>query len=293
MPQQGTSGADAGSQQGPQGQTAGSSGMPQSGGSAGQSGAEAAGSQQAQQGQGSGQQNSGAQGMPDSEPYGGGSPGQETAQGQAPYDGADSGGFDTAQGPPGQSGDIDFSEQSGGSTSHSGMEQGGGLPSATSYEEQVAILDRQLEGSMSEYDGMILRERRNILNRGSETGSEEQVETFDRGVAYYDEGDLEGDGGDGSGEAGNQPWEEAGDGSGGGIEERQVAQAGGHPNGSNAGGPGRANDRAYAPPADIPSGDDDDVVARQIREAAMYEDDPELREKLWEEYRRYKEQTRR
>ncbi len=34
---------------------------------------------------------------------------------------------------------------------------------------------------------------------------------------------------------------------------------------------------------------DDDVVARQLREAAEAETDPELKEKLWEEYRRYKE----
>ena len=43
-------------------------------------------------------------------------------------------------------------------------------------------------------------------------------------------------------------------------------------------------------PKDIPSGDDDDVVARQLREAAEKEQDPELREKLWEEYRNYKKQ---
>ena len=33
---------------------------------------------------------------------------------------------------------------------------------------------------------------------------------------------------------------------------------------------------------------DDDIVGRQIREAAMKETDPELRAALWEEYRRYK-----
>ena len=32
----------------------------------------------------------------------------------------------------------------------------------------------------------------------------------------------------------------------------------------------------------------DDIVARQIREAAMAEKDPELRAALWEEYKRYK-----
>jgi hypothetical protein len=32
----------------------------------------------------------------------------------------------------------------------------------------------------------------------------------------------------------------------------------------------------------------DDVVARQLREAAEKETDPELKKKLWEEYRKYK-----
>ena len=44
---------------------------------------------------------------------------------------------------------------------------------------------------------------------------------------------------------------------------------------------------SFPPPEDIPSGRDDDVVARQLREAAMSEPDPELREALWDEYRRY------
>jgi len=33
---------------------------------------------------------------------------------------------------------------------------------------------------------------------------------------------------------------------------------------------------------------DDDIVARQLREAAEKETDPELKKKLWEEYRKYK-----
>ena len=37
-----------------------------------------------------------------------------------------------------------------------------------------------------------------------------------------------------------------------------------------------------------PNGNDDDVVARQLREAAMREPDPAIREKLWAEYRKYK-----
>lgn len=52
--------------------------------------------------------------------------------------------------------------------------------------------------------------------------------------------------------------------------------------------PGGGDGKYGPPPEDIPSGEDDDIVARQIREAALNEPDPELREKLWDEYRRYK-----
>jgi hypothetical protein len=41
-------------------------------------------------------------------------------------------------------------------------------------------------------------------------------------------------------------------------------------------------------PADVVDGSDDDIVARQLREAAMKEKDPALRDKLWQEYRDYK-----
>jgi hypothetical protein len=51
--------------------------------------------------------------------------------------------------------------------------------------------------------------------------------------------------------------------------------------------PGSQNTETFPPPEDIPSGRDDDVVARQLREAAMSEPDPELREALWQEYRNY------
>jgi hypothetical protein len=40
---------------------------------------------------------------------------------------------------------------------------------------------------------------------------------------------------------------------------------------------------------DIPDPQGDDIVAQQLREAAMSEADPELQAKLWEEYKRYKE----
>lgn len=41
-------------------------------------------------------------------------------------------------------------------------------------------------------------------------------------------------------------------------------------------------------PEDIPPANNDDVVAKQIREAAIGEQDPQKQAKLWNEYRRYK-----
>ena len=37
---------------------------------------------------------------------------------------------------------------------------------------------------------------------------------------------------------------------------------------------------------------DDDIVARQLREAAEQESDPELKERLWKEYEQYKKNVR-
>lgn len=42
------------------------------------------------------------------------------------------------------------------------------------------------------------------------------------------------------------------------------------------------------PPEDIPSANNDDAVAAQIRLAAEIEKDPEKKRKLWNEYRKYK-----
>lgn len=41
-------------------------------------------------------------------------------------------------------------------------------------------------------------------------------------------------------------------------------------------------------PDDVADARDDDVVARQLREAAMAETDPEIRAKLWADYQKYK-----
>jgi hypothetical protein len=67
------------------------------------------------------------------------------------------------------------------------------------------------------------------------------------------------------------------------FEDNQEAP---EPSAGSRGGIGERS--ARLPPPGMPDGSDDDIVARQLREAAENESDPELRERLWEEYRAYK-----
>jgi hypothetical protein len=90
----------------------------------------------------------------------------------------------------------------------------------------------------------------------------------------------------------------SGGGGGGGISlGQQAAGAGGSNNSSGgAGGGERASptagmtqeEIAERTPEDVAVMVDDDIIARQLREAALTEEDPALRERLWEEYRKYK-----
>jgi hypothetical protein len=134
--------------------------------------------------------------------------------------------------------------------------------------EQVAILDARLEAGTGEFDTMILEEqaRQRSARRASSDDASADAASADAASGAAP-GGREGPYG----------------------EDITVAGAGGGQGSVNT--PGRSgpvNPARYPPPDDIPNGNDDDVVARQLREAAMREPDPAVREKLWEEYRKYK-----
>ena len=157
-------------------------------------------------------------------------------------------------------------------------------------EEQVEALDAMLMAGLGEYDERLLREQERIKADApsNDSGS-------GGGAGSGGEGDGDGSGGEDGGE-GDSEGDAGSDGrnSGGTAGTNpQSGQTGGQPAGgpvdSSRGSGERGNDRDQ--PADIPDGSDDDVVARQLREAAEQETDPELKEKLWEEYRRYKRGT--
>lgn len=138
-------------------------------------------------------------------------------------------------------------------------EQQASAGSVGSYEEvDLEELEKTLDEAMGTFDEEILREQENARNKtgnnGSGTGNVEVL----AGV-----GEFETYGGQGGG--GSAPGPTSGSGSG------PVAGAGGT----------MVDD--VPPPSP-----DDDIVARQIREAAINETDPEQRAILWEEYERYK-----
>ena len=134
--------------------------------------------------------------------------------------------------------------------------------------EQVAILDAELERGMGDFDAMILEEQAAQRQASRESTTNTPIETASAEGVAGGAGDAEGDFG-----------REIGGGS---------YSVGGGFGGARGGGSIPENTPRFPPPSDIPNGNDDDVVARQLREAAMREPDPEVREKLWAEYRKYK-----
>jgi hypothetical protein len=193
----------------------------------------------------------------------------ESSSGQNGNSSAAGGGLpgDTQQGTGGGTGSSG-EYGSPGTYAGSGPASGGGGPMTPA--EQVAVLDGELEKSTGEFDSMILAEqtaqRRAAREQSSSGSAGEETDSASAG----------------------------GYGGGGAANEGGMADAGGYSTGGGMGGASRGggsiprNTAKYPPPADIPDGNDDDVVARQLREAAMREPDPAVREKLWDEYRKYK-----
>jgi hypothetical protein len=170
-----------------------------------------------------------------------------------------------------------------------------------STEDRRAQIDRRFDETFAVFDERMRKEQETIsqerASRGSGSGSGPAAGAAG-GVAGGEpasgqsgEPGEPGEGGDGEKGSGEDPSMGGGvpGGSGAATGERSPGKQGG---GGGVGGGGPLGGAGPATvPADIPDGRDDDIVARQLREAAMKETDPELRERLWEEYRQYKQST--
>ena len=209
-----------------------------------------------------------------------GAPGEPTAAGPQ---GDEPGSAGAAAGShPGETGQSGGGRAGTSSQTAAGASAGGG--GYRTDAERVAELDRELDGRMGAFDGMLLEERAQILAAG-ETGDDVGGEDDPYG------GGAGGEENEGSGSAGDfGAGGEDGDGAPPLLTRGGAGGGGGIPDAKGGGRTGDYEQVAMGGPVpqDIPNADGDDVVARQLREAAMRETDPVLREKLWNEYRKYK-----
>ena len=170
--------------------------------------------------------------------------------------------------------------------------------------DEVAALDRELDQSLSEFDELLLKELDLIRAKSADKMQDLAQEAAEAARRLKEKGiDLEGSS---SEDAAESEAEETADqketdteetdaetetGASGQKDEQAQKEGSGDDqtrkgDTSREGGEGktRQQDRHG-------SGEDDDIVARQLREAAEKETDPELKEKLWKEYDEYKKNT--
>jgi hypothetical protein len=187
---------------------------------------------------------------------------------------------------------------------------------ATTRGEGREALDAELGASLGQFDEMLLREQDRVRaarplseaaggDRGgsgsssASSGGEGQGEGASASASRAD-GSSDGQG-EGQGREGAESSTASASGQGGtgglppsmndGRGEDDVQSDGGSLQGDpGQGGLGPPSGQAARStrPADLPDASGDDVVARQLREAAERERDPELKARLWEEYRRYR-----
>lgn len=155
------------------------------------------------------------------------------------------------------------------------------MPGEPGENEKVAQLEGELDETLIVIDGRLLDERNRLASQ--RTG----------GSAVLPGGDeMPGDPGSDAAALLEQLGAEGGESMGADAETADALQSGDVSSADMEDlGDGNRSDNTVRPnniPEGIPDGSDDDIVARQIREAAMNETDPVLREKLWREYINYK-----
>ena len=208
---------------------------------------------------------SGSQSSSSSSPQSG-SP-QQGSQGSQVSQGQTSSSSQPAGSDSGQMGQGSMSTSSGQSSQNTGA-MGGSQRSASSI----------FEDSLGDFDKDIASERVVIASadRGDGMTGQESAD-----AAAISEGALEG-GMDGAmGSSGSEA--DASQGQEGEAQDSQSESDSGDDSSQS-----RADKEKERIPDDIPmDGTGEDVIARQIREAAIQEDDPLIREALWDEYRKH------
>jgi len=175
----------------------------------------------------------------------------------------------------------DFDESMGDSSSASS--NGGG-------EQEIDILNPMTSGEGSSENGEPLYDDGDLEGSGGENGGSAAVEneSIAQRAAQGAESGSQSGGQQGSASASEGGESGASSASEGGESGASSASAGGDSGASSTEGQQAGN--VIPVPEDVGDGRNDDIVLRQIREAALREKDPVLREKLWQEYRRIRDQ---
>ena len=164
-------------------------------------------------------------------------------------------------------------------------------------QDPVAELDRQLSASLTEFDGMLLKEMETIETESAakmrdlaQEAAEAAKRLKEKGVELDTDDSKAPDAESTQSKEGQQG--KAGDTDASREEKGAEAQQGaGDDTVATADRSKGEGSGAKRDPGSRYSKEDDDIVARQLREAAENETDPELKEKLWKEYEEYKKNT--
>ena len=220
----------------------------------------------------SGQSGSPSGGMP-SPPSGGAAP--------------SSGSPSTSPSSPSSSGGNEPAEASGDSVGESGSPQGGDDGGIDGSEgESIEGLDAELDASLEGFDDSV---------GGSSSQGPSEIDILSpsgsSGVTVGTDEPLFEEADSGIPNVGNAEAEQAAQDSPESPDSAEGAADQSNPQGGEMGDGQQPADAAVIPiPEDIDDGQGDGIVLRQLRDAAMRETDPVLRERLWDEYRRIKNQ---
>jgi hypothetical protein len=169
--------------------------------------------------------------------------------------------------------------------------------------DEVAALDREFHASLAAFDEMLLRELDEIRAKSdgrmrdlAEEAAAAAQRLRERGLdveTSQSETEAGPEGASGKGQSGKQGMgTEEGRESEGAVTEKgqggsdaEATSRGDQKGSLGEAGEGNRSSRRMS------NSYDDDIVARQLREAAEKETDPELKEKLWKEYEAYKRGT--
>lgn len=187
-----------------------------------------------------------------------------------------------AESPAGSPGGGDPGDSTAGDSGAESRETGGENSEAG---DSIEGLDEALDESLEDFDETVLSEG----NRGVSTESIDILSPtgtsggIDSDEPLFEEASIDGVA-EGNPSIEQRAAEGAPPGADGSGAEAPAGQA------ASSSGTEQEDSDIIPIPDDIDDGQGDDIVLRQIRDAAIKERDPILREKLWDEYRRIKSQ---